>query len=56
MRIDNHAADKLRELLGNLQLAIYTESDVPEPTQEKLIALISTEGFRLVDELEGVIR
>jgi hypothetical protein len=29
---------------------------MPEEAQEKLITLISTQGFRLVDELQGAIR
>lgn len=54
--IDSETADRLRALLSDLQVAIYNESELPEPWQEKLLGLISTEGFQLVDELEGVIR
>jgi hypothetical protein len=54
--IDSETADKLRVLLSNIQVAIYNETDVPERAQEKLLSLISAEGFQLVDELEGVVR
>ncbi len=54
--IDRETADRLRAVLSNLQVAIYNESDVPEPAQEKLLDLISAEGFQLIDELEGVVR
>jgi hypothetical protein len=54
--IDNEAAERLRELLSNLQVTIYNESGVSEQSQEKLVNLISTRGFQLVDELEGVVR
>jgi hypothetical protein len=54
--IDNETADKLRTLLSDLQVAIYNETELPEPWQEKLLSMISTQGFQLVDQLEGVIR
>jgi hypothetical protein len=54
--IDHETAERIRDLLSDLQLAIYTDAGVPEKTQEKLVMLISTEGFSLVDELENVIR
>jgi hypothetical protein len=54
--IDSETADKIRALLSNIQVAIYNESDVPEQTQERLLSLISVDGFQLVDELEGVVR
>jgi hypothetical protein len=54
--IDNDTAARLRALLSDLQTAIYNESGVDEPAQEKLATLISTEGFQLVDELEGIVR
>ncbi|MDQ2765137.1 MAG: hypothetical protein M3Y22_17170 [Pseudomonadota bacterium] len=54
--IDRETAERLRLLLSDLQAAIYNERGVPEPTQERLLNLISAEGFPLVDELEGVIR
>ena len=54
--IDNETAERLRALLSELQFAILTERGVPERLQEKLVVLISTEGFHLIDELEGVVR
>jgi hypothetical protein len=54
--IDNETADRFRALLSNIQATIYNESGVSEEVQEKLLTLISVEGFHLVDELEGVIR
>ena len=54
--IDNETAERLRALLSELQAAILTESGVPERLREKLVVLISTAGFHLVDELEGVVR
>jgi hypothetical protein len=54
--IDHETAERFRALLSELQVAILTESGVPERLQEKLVVLISTEGFHLVDELEGVVR
>jgi len=54
--IDSETADKLRAALSMIQVAIYSESEVPEQTQEKLLSLISVKGFQLVDELEGVVR
>lgn len=54
--IDEETADKLRALLGDLQAAVCNESGMPEEAQEKLVTLISTQGFRLVDELQGAIR
>jgi hypothetical protein len=54
--IDNETAERLRALLSELQAAILRESGVPARSQEKLVELISTEGFYLVDQLEGVVR
>ena len=54
--IDHETAERLRALLSDLQIAIYNESGVAEQAQEKLATLISTEGFQLVDELQGVVR
>jgi hypothetical protein len=54
--IDKETADRLRALLGDLRLAVCNESGVPEEAQEKLVTSISTQGFRLVDELQGAVR
>lgn len=54
--IDDQTADRIRALLSELQAAVFTERDVPEQAQEKLVALISTKGFGLVDELQGAVR
>jgi hypothetical protein len=56
MTLDNQTAARLRALLSDLQNAIYNDSGVSEQSQEKLVTLISTEGFQLVDELEGAVR
>jgi hypothetical protein len=54
--IDSETAERLRALLSDLQVAIYNERGMAEQAQEKLATLISTRGFPLVDELEGVVR
>jgi hypothetical protein len=54
--IDNDAAERLREFLSTMQITILNEHGVPLQLQEKLVTLISAEGFNLVDELEGVVR
>jgi hypothetical protein len=54
--IDIEAANKLREVFGNLQAAIYEDENVPEESRERLVGLISAEAFHLVDELQGVTR
>ena len=53
--IDTQAAERLRTLLSDVQAALYNENAIPEPVREKLVVMISEEGFGLVDELEGVI-
>jgi hypothetical protein len=54
--LDDETAERLRALLSDVQAAVYSESAIPEHVQEKLIELISTDGFGLLDELQGVIR
>jgi hypothetical protein len=53
--IDNGTAERLREVLFDLQVAILAEDRVPTMSQWKLVT-IARKGLRLVDELEGVNR
>lgn len=54
--IDHTSAERLREAFGDVQNMIIGLDRVPEETKLSLIIYISNRGFRLVDELEGVIR
>ena len=54
--ITHAEAERLREMLGNLQFSIIGAGDITNATRERLVNLIGEHGFRLVDELEGVVR
>jgi hypothetical protein len=54
--IDSETAGRLYGLPSNLQATIDYESGVPEASQEKLLTMISVDGFHLVDERGGVVR
>ncbi len=53
---DHETAEKLRTMLGSIQESVFDDSEIPEAATERLITLVSTKGFRLVDDLEGVVR
>jgi hypothetical protein len=56
VRIDQGIADRLREMLSSFQLKVFCAEDVPEETRARIVNEISAEGFRVIDELEGVVR
>lgn len=37
-------------------MSIYLAPDVPEDAKERIVNEISANGFRVIDELEGVVR
>jgi hypothetical protein len=54
--IDHAAAEKLRSLLSDLQLKAMSHADAEPGNSLELVDYISQVGFRLVDEMEGVMR
>lgn len=54
--ISHAIAEILRLALSKIQSDVLAADDIPEMTKFRLIAEISDGAFRLVDELEGVIR
>lgn len=54
--ISHAIADIMRRTLSKVQADILAADDIPEMTKFRLIAKISDEDFRLIDELEGVVR
>lgn len=54
--IDHTTAERLRDMLASCQMKVYLASDIPDAVKERIVNEISAEGFRLVDELEGVVR
>jgi hypothetical protein len=54
--IDHDAAEKLRTMLSDIQLKVMSHPDVESGHSMELVDYISQVGFRLVDEMEGVMR
>jgi hypothetical protein len=54
--IDHDAAEKLRTMLSDIQLKVISQPDAESGHSMELVAYISQVGFRLVDEMEGVVR
>jgi hypothetical protein len=54
--IPHDAATRLRVMLSELQLEVIESSDIGADAISRLVQKISNEGFRMVDELEGVVR
>jgi hypothetical protein len=54
--IDHDAAEKLRTLLSDIQLKAMSHADAESGHSQELVEYISHVGFRLVDEMEGVVR
>jgi hypothetical protein len=54
--IDHDAAEKLRTMLSDLQQKAMTNAGVEPGHSLELVDYISQVGFRLVDEMEGVMR
>jgi hypothetical protein len=54
--IDHDAAEKLRTMLSDIQLKVMSHPDVESDHSMELVDYISQVGFRLVDEMEGVMR
>ena len=52
--ISHATAQKLRQMLGDIQLRCMKR--IPDPDGHEIVIFISERGFRLVDEMEGVIR
>jgi hypothetical protein len=53
--IDTFSAKGRVALPSNLQASIDNESVVSEESQEKLLTMISVDGFHLVDARRGVV-
>ena len=54
--ITHAEAERLRTMLSEIQLAVLEDMDVPPELAAPIVRLLSERGFRLVDELEGVVR
>jgi hypothetical protein len=55
--IDHDAAEKLRIMLSDIQQKAMSHAADVEPGHSlELVDYISQVGFRLVDEMEGVVR
>lgn len=54
--IDHTTAERLRDMLASCQMTVYLASDVPDDAKERIVNEISANGFRVIDELEGVVR
>jgi hypothetical protein len=52
--ISHATAQKLRQMLGDVQEQCI--SVAPTSASELLVQFISARGFRLIDDMEGVIR
>ena len=52
--ITHATAQKLRQMLGDVQEQCI--SVAPTSASELLVQFISARGFRLIDDMEGVIR
>lgn len=56
-RLDRASAERLRAMLGELQRAVLFDGLVAEEAaQNELVRRISEQGFRLIDDLAGVVR
>jgi hypothetical protein len=56
MMVDHDAAEKLRIMLSDIQQKAMSHADVAPSHSLELVDYISQVGFRLVDEMEGVMR
>ena len=54
--IDHDAAEKLRTMLSDIQQKAMSHPDAELGHSLELVDYISQVGFRLVDEMEGVVR
>lgn len=54
--LTHEVAERLRSMMGAIQVDILNDSNIPVDTATRLIEKISSDGFYLVDQLEGVIR
>jgi hypothetical protein len=54
--IDHDAAERLREMLSNIQRKAMSHADAEPGSSLELVQYISQVGFQLVDEMEGVVR
>lgn len=54
--IPHATAERLRDMLAACQMKVYLAPDVPAAAKERIVNEISADGFRLIDELEGVTR
>ena len=54
--IDHDAAEKLRMMLSDIQQKTMSHADAEPGHSLELVDYISQVGFRLVDEMEGVVR
>ena len=54
--IDHDAAEKLRMMLSDIQQKAMSRADAEPGHSLELVEYISHVGFRLVDEMEGVVR
>jgi hypothetical protein len=54
--IDHDAAEKIRTMLSDIQQKALSHADVEPRHSMELVEYISQVGFRLVDEMEGVMR
>jgi hypothetical protein len=54
--IDHDAAERLRMMLSDIQQKAMSHTDAEPSHSLELVDYISQVGFRLVDEMEGVVR
>jgi hypothetical protein len=54
--IDHDAAEMLRTMLSDIQQKAMSHADAEPRHSLELVDYISQVGFRLVDEMEGVMR
>lgn len=54
--LDHATAERLRDMLASCQMSVFLSTDVPETAKERIVNDISTIGFGVIDELEGVTR
>lgn len=54
--LTHDTAERLRDMLSSCQMKVYLATDVPDAAKERIVNEISETGFRLIDELEGVVR
>jgi hypothetical protein len=54
--LDHTTAEEIRDMLSEIQMTILEDGGIATESRNKLVHYISAKGFRLVDDLEGVVR